>query len=232
MRQNYKIHKRKDGRWYARFQKGRTPDGKAEFGYVYGKTEEEVKERMLAVAPGYRKHRQLNLLILGAGTHGKDVKEIAQSLQIFKDIKFLDDMIKGDDVIGKCSEAHLFRDEYPCAFIAIGDNKVRKKYASYLIENRFLIPSLIAPSAEVSANAEIGEGTVVMPRTSLGAVDVGDFCIVSSGCIINSDVQLNDYVRIDSGAIVPKGTEIPTEVWVKSGEIYNKDDTKSTKAIS
>ncbi len=232
MSHNYKIHKRKDDRWYARFKKGLNSVGKSEYGYVYGKSEEEVKERLLAVAPFYQAQRQLNLLILGAGMHGRDVKEIAESLHIFKKIRFLDDKLEGDEIIGRCDQVHMFREEFPCAFIAIGDNEIRKKYAKLLIGNRFLIPTLIAPSAEISVNAEIGEGTVVMPRTNLGAVCVNDFCIVASGCIINSGAVLSNYTRVDSGAIVPKGIEVPEGVWIQSGEVYTEIDSKSPQAIS
>ena len=37
------IHKRGDGRWEARYKKGRTPDGKLIYGSVYGKTYQEAQ---------------------------------------------------------------------------------------------------------------------------------------------------------------------------------------------
>ena len=49
-RKGENIYKRKDGRWEGRYLK-RTPDGKSRYGYVYGKTYREVKEkRRLAAA--------------------------------------------------------------------------------------------------------------------------------------------------------------------------------------
>lgn len=41
------IHKRKDGRWEARYQKGRKPDGKLIYGSVYGTSYKEAKEKLL-----------------------------------------------------------------------------------------------------------------------------------------------------------------------------------------
>lgn len=41
------IRKRKDGRWEARYQKGRRPDGKLIYGSVYGSSYKEAKEKML-----------------------------------------------------------------------------------------------------------------------------------------------------------------------------------------
>lgn len=39
------IFKRKDGRWEARYVKGRDPSGKIRHGYCYGKTYKEAKEK-------------------------------------------------------------------------------------------------------------------------------------------------------------------------------------------
>lgn len=39
------IFKRKDGRWEARYVKGREPSGKLKYGYCYGKTYREAKEK-------------------------------------------------------------------------------------------------------------------------------------------------------------------------------------------
>ena len=44
-RRGENIRKRKDGRWEARYLKGRTQDGKSCYGYIYGRTYEEVKKR-------------------------------------------------------------------------------------------------------------------------------------------------------------------------------------------
>lgn len=46
MRTGENIFKRKDGRWEARYHKGRAPSGKLLYGYCYGKTYTEAKARM------------------------------------------------------------------------------------------------------------------------------------------------------------------------------------------
>ena len=40
------IYKRKDKRWEGRYKKGYGPNHKIMYGYVYGKTYTEVKEKM------------------------------------------------------------------------------------------------------------------------------------------------------------------------------------------
>ncbi len=220
------IKERKDGRWYARYRKGTDADGKPVVGYIYGQTKEAVEERLneMGISSERVSHSEssLNLLILGAGTHGKDVKEIAESLHIFRKIRFLDDKIGGSGIYGRCDEAHEFRREFPCAFVAIGDNEVRKKYMSYLREHHFLLPSIVAPSAVISPNAEIGEGTVIMQQANVGAAEIGDFCIIAQGSMIGSESVVGSYSLVDSGAIVLRGANIPEGSYLASGETYNE----------
>lgn len=140
------IYKRKDNRWEARYKKGVGPDGRAVYGAVYGYSREEVEEKRKALPDESRLQKaptELNLLILGAGSHGRDVKEIAESLRIFHKIKFLDDEMKGEDIIDTCEEAIRFRNEYTCEIVAIGNNKIRKKLSEFLKSIHYLYQSLL-----------------------------------------------------------------------------------------
>ena len=46
-RRGENIHKRKDGRWEGRYIKARTPEGKIQWGYVYGIVYAEVKRVLI-----------------------------------------------------------------------------------------------------------------------------------------------------------------------------------------
>ena len=46
MRTGENIYKRKDGRWEARYRKGRKDNGKIIYGFCYGKTYSEAKSKM------------------------------------------------------------------------------------------------------------------------------------------------------------------------------------------
>lgn len=222
------VYKRKNGKWEARFKKGTSQDGKTIYGTVYGDTEEEAIARRIEHL-GYDPDNmnlppEMNLLILGAGIHGHDVREIAESLRIFKKISFLDDHAEGDEIIGKCSDAALYRNKYPCAFVAIGDNEIRRKYAELLKENKFLLPSLVALNANVSAKATIGEGVAILPQCTINEAKIGDFSIIDLNGLINSGSVVGAYSRVDCGAIVLRGSSVPENIWIKSGEIYGKNE--------
>ncbi len=221
------IYQRNEGRWEARFKVGVTESGRARYRSIYAQTKEEViarRDEILGIHTQPQRTRtvpmKLNLLILGAGTHGRDVYEIAKSLHVFKEISFLDDTKEGDNIIGKCADAAAYRDEYPCAFIAIGNNEIRKQYAELLRENNFLIPSIVSPAANISSKAQIGEGVAILPQVTVSEAVIGDFCILASNSLVNSGCVLGAYAHADCGAIVKKETSVPAGTMIDIGTIY------------
>ena len=86
------IYKRNEGRWEARFRVGVNADGRARYRSVYAQTREEViakrqaAEAEILAAKTRKRPTEFNLLIIGAGTHGRDVYEIARSLHVFRKI--------------------------------------------------------------------------------------------------------------------------------------------------
>ncbi|MFR3684829.1 MAG: tyrosine-type recombinase/integrase [Enterococcus sp.] len=53
MRKGENIYLRKDGRWEGRYPKGRRADGRIKYGYVYGKTYTEVKQKIFPLRVHY-----------------------------------------------------------------------------------------------------------------------------------------------------------------------------------
>ena len=166
------------------------------------------------------KGRQLNLLILGAGSHGHSVWETAETLGVFGEIKFLDDYVRDENVIGGFEEAKHLAEKFPCAFIAIGDNTIRKAWAEKLKSWGYMFPHLISPDTTVSKHVKIGEGTIVMAQATISASTIGSFVIVSPNALVSYGAEVKDYVNLDSGSIVMKETVVPESTKVKSGSIY------------
>lgn len=54
------IYKRKDGRWEGRYSKGRTENGKIKYGYVYGHTYQETKQKLYPLKIKYQTLIQLH----------------------------------------------------------------------------------------------------------------------------------------------------------------------------
>ena len=167
--------------------------------------------------------KQLNLLILGAGSHGHGVKEIAEMLGIFQKVSFLDDNLQGDDIVGKCTDYEKYIDEYPVAFPAFGSNELREKWTKLLQNQGFMLPVLIHPSAIVSLNVTLKEGTVIMAQSTVNAgAYIGKSCIIAPNSMIGFGSKIGDFAHIDCGAIVIKDSDIPSNAVIESGMVYKK----------
>lgn len=219
------IYERREGRWEARFKTGVNDNGRAIYRSVYAKTKDEVIAKRRAILgeddpEDIAVNTRLNLLILGAGTHGHDVYEIAKEMHVFHKISFLDDNATGENIIGKCADVLKFKQQYLCAFIAIGDNAKRKKYAEILRDYRFLIPSIVSPAANVSSKAEIGEGVAILPQATVSEAKIGDFCILAQNSLVHGGAEVGQYSHIDSAGIVTKGKKVPEATKVEIREVY------------
>ena len=153
-----------------------------------------------------------NLLILGAGGHGRAVAETARAMRdlegnsVYEKIDFLDDLKPG--AVGKLNDLPVFKKEYQDAFPAVGAYQKRMELYSRAKRFGFTVPVLVHPTAYVSPSAEIGEGTVILPKAVVhtGAV-IGRGCILSIGSLVDHDCVLEDGVHLDCGAVM-KGSRV------------------------
>jgi len=145
------------------------------------------------------------LLILGCGGHGRVIADIVEKNNHYSSIFFLDKKIESSNkfktnfnknIIGDISIDNLrkFSNEFSHAFVGIGDNKVRLKWLEVLQKLGYFIPNVIAPSAEISRYADIGEG-----------------------CFINTNVVIQCNTRIDSGCIINTSSSIDHDSLIKKG---------------
>lgn len=202
MKNGENIRKRQDGRFEARYKKGRDAQGRIIYGCCYGKTYEEAAAKRRALLQSSSPVREMNLLILGAGAHGTEVQELAQSLRVFRKIAFLDDD-PTKEAVGRCTELQRFVEEYPVAIPAVGDTELRMRWLEQLTLAGFVVPVLIHPSAVISPSTKIGYGSVICARATIGTgSEIGNGCIVSSGVTIARNVKIPDGTHIECGQIV------------------------------
>lgn len=198
MTDNEGVRLRNDGRYEARYVKGKDEAGRVKYGSCYGKTFEEAKAKRDYQVQKLLKNKGLNLLILGAGSHGMDVYEIAKSLRIFSKINFLDDASEHPLVIDKWQNANEYREEYPVAIVAVGDETLRKEWTEKITAMGFLLPILIHPTAFVPENTEIGPGSVICARATLASgVKMGRGSLVGTGSLVPRNTNIPDWGYYD-----------------------------------
>jgi len=161
-----------------------------------------------------------NLLIIGAGGHGRVVKETAEAMGCFEKIDFLDD--NSEIAIGKCKDFKQYINEYTYAFVAFGNNELRIKWVVDLLQAGFSLPVLIHHTAYVSPSAEIGQGSIVCAKAVINTnAGIEKGCIISIGALVEHDSNIGEYSHINTGAIVKAGCRVDRLKKVDAGVIYS-----------
>lgn len=160
----------------------------------------------------------MDLLILGAGGHGRVVKEVAEAIGKYGKIDFVDD--HSDIAVGKVSDLESLHEIYDSAFVGIGDNHLRNELIYKLETIGYEVPVLIHPTAYVSKSCHIEKGTIVEPMAIVNTnTQVGVGCIISVGAIVDHDVMLEDCVHVNTGAIVKAGGKVESARKLEAGEV-------------
>lgn len=174
-----------------------------------------------ALQPCETQPRRMNLLILGAGSQGHVVRETAEAIGIFEKIAFLDDNLELPGVLDTLSNYRNYLEAFPVAFVAIGDNQLRRTLIERLEQAGFIVPVLRHPTATISPTAKAGAGTIFEAKTIVNAsVNIGKGVILASASIIDHGATVGDYVHLAAGAMVQKGAKVPDGIKVSSGEIF------------
>lgn len=143
----------------------------------------------------------MNLLILGAGGHGRVVRETAEMMGCFDKIAFLDD--QNPEAIGRLADYEALRGRFTATFVAIGDNRTRSLWIDRLRLAGFIMPTLVHPRAYVSSSATIGAGTIIEPLACVNSnVIIGSGCIVAISSVVDHDCQIGDYSHLECGVIL------------------------------
>ena len=140
-----------------------------------------------------------SIIIIGAGGHGKVVAEIA-GLNGYTEIIFLDDNPDGNPLVkGVVAEFVNYIDSSDF-FVAVGNNKIRKRIFEQLKQAGANIVTLFHPSAVVSPTAKVGEGVVVMAQAFVGVdAEIGDGAIVNTCASVDHDCYLGDFAHVSAG---------------------------------
>lgn len=168
------------------------------------------------------------LLIIGAGIYGVVAKEIAQSMNCFDCIAFVDDGAKetpdGTPVTGTTKDLARLSNDYAHVVVAIGNPRVRQNLIRMIKEEtRLRLVTLISPKAYVSPSAQIGKGCIIEPMAVVHAGCVlAEGCFVCAGAVVNHASVCGDCVQVDCNATVAGYARVYAGTKVPSGTVYER----------
>lgn len=150
----------------------------------------------------------MDVVIIGAGGHGKVVLDVLRAAALHKPIGFLDadpsligTEISGLGVLGAINILPKLRQrKVRGAIVAIGDNRTRLRYADLLREQGFELLSAVHPSASVSPSATLGANVVIAPQAALCTeARVGDCVIVNTAAVVDHECVIEQGVHVAPG---------------------------------
>lgn len=179
------------------------------------------------------KHK--NLMVIGAGGHGRVVADVAARSGKFQQIVFLDDAQPNQELpypyLGKCDMAENYLDQYEMV-VAIGNGEVRQKIMRVLADKGACFATIVAPDAIVASDVQIGAGTVVFSGVVINTgASIGQGVIVNTASSIDHDCMVGDFCHIAVGARLCGTVRLAPQVWVGAGAVVINNLSVDTSCV-
>jgi len=152
-----------------------------------------------------------DVIIIGAGGHGKVVLDILQAEGKYRPVGFvdnnpslLDSYVCGLPVLGPINALpRLKRQRIRHAVIAIGDNRQRMAQKEFVDRDGVRLVNAIHPTAYVSPKAVLGRGVVVAPGAKVVVeATIRDLAIVNTGAIVDHECDVGEGAHVCPGAVL------------------------------
>lgn len=196
------------------------------------------------------------LVVIGAGGHAKVVIDsivLSGTARIvgLTDADTTRRHVAGFSVLGSDDVLQRLRGEgVTKAFVALGDNRLRRKVMMRARAMGFELLNAIHPSAVISPSARLGGGVAVMAGVVINAeTQVDDGAIINTGAVVDHDgrigqashigprcalagnVSIGEEVFLGVGAVVVPGVTIGARTMVGAGACVVSDLPEAVVAV-
>jgi sugar O-acyltransferase (sialic acid O-acetyltransferase NeuD family) len=169
--------------------------------------------------------RERDIILWGAGGHGRVVLDIARSISPASALYFVDDdpVITGHQVAGclVLGDSNILTGLANTQFVvSIGENALRARCFERGLSAGLRAISLVHRSAVVSSSARIGPGTVVMPGAIVNyGAEIGRNCIINSGAIVEHECVVEDHTHLSPRVVLGGNVKIQQFAHVGLGAV-------------
>lgn len=187
-----------------------------------------------------------NLIIIGAGSYGREIYNLALECQGYGSeyiIKgFIDNLyeeIKYEgypDILGKVDDYEPQNDDvFVCALM---DVDIKKKYIDVILKKGGKFINLVHKTASIWKNTKLGNGCIIcdnvhiscdiqignyvtiQPQSVLGHdVVIKDYCHLNTYSFLGGKVIVNELVTINTSAVICPGIEIGAHAVIGTGAV-------------
>lgn len=164
------------------------------------------------------------LLIVASKRYGDYVKEIAESMDCFEEISFVDNEREG--AIGKLEDVESFYPEYNCAIAACDDGTERLEWNKKL-ETLYNIPVLFHMDSTISPSANLMPGCIVEPRAVVDCGStIGQATVIGANVVVEPYCFIGDSCTLKSGTIVKSTSMVAMNTSTEQGSVLFTSLTK------
>ena len=157
-------------------------------------------------------------MLIGGGGHFRSVLDTLKTLDIYDELGVVDDPALIHEgcsvpVVGRDEDIPaLFSNGWKEAFVTVGSVRATsKRRMLYEMVKKYgiVLPVIVDPSAVVSTEVVIGEGTYIGKGAIVNTgARIGTCAIINTGSIIEHDCKVGDFVHVGSGATLCGEVEI------------------------
>ncbi|HJV25105.1 MAG TPA: NeuD/PglB/VioB family sugar acetyltransferase [Aromatoleum sp.] len=166
----------------------------------------------------------MDVLIVGAGGHGRSVAEAILLGGTHRVIGFFDDAwpdlkdVCGCPVLGKLSELKGSREYASHVIVAIGNNAIRERLYARILASDLALATVVHPKAIVSPRAVLGAGCAVMAGAVVGTeARLGQGVIVNCNATVDHQCIVNDFGHLGVNACMAGGAVLGRGAWMQAG---------------
>ncbi|MFT4809548.1 MAG: UDP-N-acetylbacillosamine N-acetyltransferase [Paraglaciecola sp.] len=167
-----------------------------------------------------------NIIIIGAGGHGKVVADCARATKQFDNIQFLDGKypefldVASWNVVGHQDDYANFDNKNTWYFVAIGNNALRHSWQQKLLKGGCKVATLVHPNACVAQDVVIGQGTLILAGCVINILsEIGEGCIINTGATVDHDCSIGEFSHIAPGVNLAGIVKLGVEVFIGVGSV-------------
>lgn len=165
------------------------------------------------------------LALFGAGAMGREFKYMADESGKWPEVVFIDDRAEAETVLGcPVYRFQQFRARYSPGdvrfVVAIGEPKFRREAFERMTRAGYTGGTLVHPSAYISPDASVGEGTAICQSVHIGSqAQIGQNCYLSRNASVGHDAVVGAHTRLGVNAFIGGHTVIGENAFIGAGAL-------------
>jgi len=173
------------------------------------------------------------IILIGGGGHCRSCIDVIQQEGRFSIAGIVDTeeklsrLVSGYEIIATDNDLPHLVSKYQYFMITIGQIKRPEKRIGLFEKIRNLggdFPTIVSPHAYVSANARVGDGSIVMHHAIINTgASVGANCIINTGALIEHGTRVGDHCHIATRAVLNGDVRIGNGSFVGSNAVVREN---------